>query len=106
MLPVFGERGASGLVGAFEILTAVLLLTGSWQPRLLLAGSVLGSVIFATTLTFLFSTPGMFQQHDGLWVPDGFLAKDVVLLGFCLTNAAQARLPAKPAPHERYQTSP
>lgn len=92
MLTVFGECGASNLVGTIEMLAAGLLIAGIWQPLLSLAGSVLGSLIFATTLTFLFSTPGMFQRHDGLWVPDGFLAKDVVLLSFCLFNAAQALL--------------
>ena len=90
MLAVFGERGASNLIGGVEILTAGLLIAGIWQPMISLAGSLLGSSIFAITLTFLFSTPGMVQFHDGMWVPDGFLAKDIVLLGFCLYNGAAA----------------
>lgn len=90
MLTVFGERGASNVIGSVELLAAGLLIVGHWRPTPALAGGLLGSVIFGTTLTFLVTTPGMFQQHDGLWVPDGFLSKDVVLLGFCLFATAQA----------------
>ena len=90
MLAIFGEQGASNFIGGFEILTAGLLIGGHWRPTLSLAGGVLGSIIFATTLTFLATTPGMFQLHDGLWIPDGFITKDLVLLGFCLFNTARA----------------
>ena len=90
MLVIFGEQGSSNFIGGFELVVAALLIVGHWRPTFSLAGGVLGSIIFATTLTFLATTPGMFQFHDGLWVPDGFIAKDIVLLGFCLFNTSQA----------------
>lgn len=90
MLFLFEEQGASNIIGSVELLAAILLTAGHWRPIFSLVGGLLGSAIFATTLTFLATTPGMFQIHDGLWVPDGFLSKDVVLLGFCLFNTAQA----------------
>ena len=106
MLSVFGEQGASNFIGTFELLTAVLLIAGIWQPRLSMAGSVLSNIIFSTTLTFLFTTPGMFQLHDGLLVPDGFLAKDIILLGFCLYNGAAALASSKLANNPRSQNQP
>jgi uncharacterized membrane protein YkgB len=47
----------------------------------------LGAVIFLTTLSFLFSTPGALSlKHPA----GGFLMKDVVLLGACVATAAEA----------------
>ncbi len=41
LYPVFGEAGASSLLGVVEIATALLLLASPWSPR---AGVVGGSV--------------------------------------------------------------
>ena len=90
LLPTLGIRGTSNLIGSVEIITAVLLVAGTWSARALLAGSVLGTLTFAATLSFLFTTPGMFSLHDGFWVADGFLLKDVTLLGVCLSGVFSA----------------
>lgn len=90
LIPALGVRGSSNLIGSVEIVTAIALVVGTWSARALLVGSVLGTLTFAATLTFLFTTPGMFSLHDGLWVPDGFLLKDVTLLGVCLSGVFSA----------------
>jgi uncharacterized membrane protein YkgB len=85
LLPVFGVQGASNLIGTIEVITAVLLLAGTWRPRLLLYGGILATLTFLATLSFLFSTPGVLTQHDGFWVADGFLLKDLTLLGVSIS---------------------
>lgn len=91
LIPTLGVQGASNLIGTVEIITALLLILGTWSARALLVGSGLGALTFAATLSFLFTTPGMFALHDGLWVADGFLLKDVTLLGVCLSSFVSAR---------------
>ncbi len=91
LIPAFGVQGASNLIGTVEIGTALLLMVGTWSARALLVGSGLGVLTFAATLSFLFTTPGMLTQHDGFWVADGFILKDVTLLGVCLSSLLSAR---------------
>lgn len=90
LIPALGVRSSSNLIGSVEIITAVALVVGTWSARTLLVGSVLGTLTFAATISFLFTTPGTFSFHDGFWVPDGFLLKDVTLLGVCLSGVFSA----------------
>jgi uncharacterized membrane protein YkgB len=77
-------QGVSNFVGTFEIITAVLLVGQLFLRRLSLVAGLLGSLIFLITLSFLFTTPGMFTTVDGLLVANGFILKDIALLGICL----------------------
>ena len=91
---VLSVRTVSNLVGSAEILVAVLLALRPVAPRLSYYGSLGAVVIFLTTISFLFTTPGAFAVVDGLWVPGGtgsFLIKDLTLLGAALYTAAEAR---------------
>ena len=94
MTPAFGIQGASDVIGAIEIVTALLLLCVSIQDRALQRcaqlGGILGVITFLCTLSFLATTPGAFSVHDGVLVPNGFLLKDIVLLGASLLCAAHA----------------
>lgn len=87
-------RAVSDLVGSVEILVAGLLALRPVAPRLSYVGSLGAVVIFLTTVSFLFTTPGAFAVVDGLWVPGStgaFLIKDLTLLGAALYTAAEAR---------------
>ena len=91
---VLSVRTVSNLVGSTEILVAVLIALRPGSPRLSYFGSLGAVVIFLTTVSFLFTTPGAFAVVDGLWVPGGlgsFLIKDLTLLGAALYTAAEAR---------------
>lgn len=91
---VLSVRAVSNLVGAIEILVALLIALRPVAPRLSYFGSLGAVVIFLTTVSFLFTTPGAFGVVDGLWVPSGtgsFLIKDLTLLGAALYTAAEAR---------------
>lgn len=91
---VLSVRVVSNLVGGAEILVAILIALRPVAPRLSYFGSLGAVVIFLTTVSFLFTTPGAFAVVDGLWVPGGtgsFLIKDLTLLGAALYTAAEAR---------------
>ena len=84
----------SNLVGSVEILVALLMALRPVAPRLSYYGSLGAIVIFLTTVSFLFTTPGAFTVVDGLWVPGSagsFLIKDLTLLGAAFYTAAEAR---------------
>ncbi|SHJ61839.1 Uncharacterized membrane protein YkgB [Hymenobacter daecheongensis DSM 21074] len=91
---VLSVRAVSNGVGAVEIGVAVLLALRPVAARWSFVGSLGAVLIFAVTVSFLFTTPGALAKVDGLWVPGGagsFLIKDLTLLGAALYTAAEAR---------------
>jgi uncharacterized membrane protein YkgB len=77
-------QGASNLIGVVEITLGVLLTVRRWWPRLSVVGSLGASVQFLITLSFLFTTPGLSPDMQG------FLMKDLMLLGAALWTAGDA----------------
>lgn len=85
---VTSERGASSVVGVLEVVTAALLASHRWAPRVAALGGALAMATFVVTLSFLFTTPGIGASPDAM----GFLMKDVFLFGSALVaTAASAR---------------
>jgi uncharacterized membrane protein YkgB len=85
--------GASRLIGVVELLIAGLIVSRPFAPRLSAAGSLAAVGMFATTLSFLATTPGVWVRVDGFVVPNeigGFLLKDLFLLGAALWTASEA----------------
>jgi uncharacterized membrane protein YkgB len=79
--------------GAFEILAGLLIATRPFAPRLSAVGSVMCVPIFLTTLSFMLSTPGVWQPGYGfpaLSATGAFLVKDIVLLGAAAWTGAEA----------------
>lgn len=91
---VFSVRSFAALLGVFEIICGLLILSRPVAPKISAFGSLGAVVIFLTTLTFLLSTPGVWQPDYGFpflsAVPGQFLAKDLVLLGAALWTAGEA----------------
>ncbi|WP_342228695.1 YkgB family protein [Mycobacterium avium subsp. hominissuis] len=56
---IFSITTFSSLLGVVEIAIAVLLAVKPWFPRLSAIGSLMAIGMFATTLTFVLSTPGV-----------------------------------------------
>ena len=86
-------QGASRLIGAAEVVIALLIAARPINARLSAAGSLAAIGMFLTTLSFLVTTPGMFAPVDGLVVPHGgggFVVKDLILLGAAMWSAAEA----------------
>jgi reactive chlorine resistance protein C len=84
MYDVLSVRSFSTMLGFIEIGTAVLIALRSVSPWASAVGSVLAIGLFATTLSFLISTPG-WEPSLGFpalsAMPGQFLLKDIVYLG-------------------------
>jgi len=78
-------RTLSDVLGSVEIAAAVLICLRLLLPRVSVVGSVLATLLFLSTLSFLFTTPGVGDASAGGFPalsPVGqFLIKDLVLLG-------------------------
>lgn len=87
LLPILGLRGTSDIIGVVEITTGLLIATRHWLPRVSAYGSLAATVMFAITLSFLVTTPGVFSTGSPL---SGFLLKDIMFLGGALVTAGEA----------------
>jgi uncharacterized membrane protein YkgB len=79
----------SNVVGLTELFIVGLLLFGFVNRSARRLGGVLGTGMFLTTLSFLFTTPGVVDGTvagliPALTVPGQFLLKDIVLLGVAI----------------------
>jgi len=88
-------RAVSNGIGVAEIAIALLIATRRISPALSAIGSLGAVAMFATTLSFLFSTPGIWVSVPGFPLPvtnetGAFLIKDVFLLGAALWSAAES----------------
>jgi uncharacterized membrane protein YkgB len=84
---VFGEAGASYLLGVVEIITAILLVASPWWPRAGVLGGALATLTFATTVSIMAALPVWEAASGGFPLLNGigqFLIKDVALLGIAL----------------------
>jgi uncharacterized membrane protein YkgB len=98
MYPVFGETGASYLLGVVEIATALLLIASPWSPRAGVVGGALGGLTFLVTVSLFLALPVWEPSLGGfpaLGAGGQFLIKDVALLGISLVVLGEslARLP-------------
>lgn len=77
-------QGTSNLIGGIEIVTAIcLVLSFFWKKVGIVAGAA-SAITFLLTLSFLFTTPGVFTSVDGVPVTEFFILKDVMALGISL----------------------
>lgn len=92
--PVFGIRGLSDLLGLTELAVAAMIASRRWLPVISLGGSVLAIGMFLTTLSFMLTTPGVWDSSLGgfpaLGMTGQFLIKDLALLGVACMTAAEA----------------
>ena len=79
---IFSVYTFSVLLGVFEVAAAILIAVKPWWPRASVLGSALAIMLFVATISFLFTTPGVFEAGFPLLsLSGGFLIKDVALLG-------------------------
>src|SRR5258708_19127417 len=62
---IFSLQTVSNLIGAIEIVVALLIALRPWSSRLSFIGSIGGIITFVLTVSFLISTPGAFQFSHG-----------------------------------------
>lgn len=91
MYHIMTLQQVSNFIGAFEIATALLILGQFVNKKLGLIGGILSAVIFATTLSFLLTTPGTWRTIEGVLITDFFILKDVMALGISAQVIARNR---------------
>ena len=93
-------RGFSALLGVVEVAVALLIAARPLLPRVSAFGSALAVGMFLTTLSFLVTTPGVWEPSLGGFPalahvagragPGHFLIKDLALLGISLWTLGDA----------------
>jgi reactive chlorine resistance protein C len=96
---IFPVYTFSALLGVFELAAAVLIAVKPIAPRLSALGSVLAVLLFVSTVSFLFTTPGVSEPAGGgfpaLSLTGEFLLKDIPLLGLSFWTLADSLRAAK-----------
>jgi len=90
MYHFFDIRTIADIIGATEIVAAILIAARPISRTAAFYGSMIGIAMFIVMLSFLFTTPGAFTHAEGFIVPDGFLVKDLMLLGFSVWSTGEA----------------
>ena len=91
---VFDAVGGETLDRSWKVL-ALLIAARPFWPRASAVGSVLAVGMFLTTLSFLVTTPGVWEPSLGGFpalsaIPGQFLIKDLALLGISLWSLGDA----------------
>jgi reactive chlorine resistance protein C len=86
---VISVRGFSAMLGIVEVAIAILIAARPFSPRASALGGALAVGMFLTTLSFVVTTPGVWEPSAGGFpalsaIPGQFLIKDVALLGVSL----------------------
>ncbi len=95
MYGMVSPRQFSAGLGLVELTIALLIAVGTYLPKLGIIGSIGAITMFATTLSFMFTTPGVAEATAGGFpaistMPGQFLIKDVVLLAVSIWLLATA----------------
>lgn len=88
-------RAFAAVLGVVEVSVALLIAARTFSPRAAVVGSALGVGMFLTTLSFLLTTPGVWEPTAGGFPalsgkPGQFLLKDLALLGIALWSLGEA----------------
>jgi uncharacterized membrane protein YkgB len=92
---VMSVRGFSAVLGVVEVAIALLIAARPYSLRASALGSALAVGMFLTTLSFLVTTPGVWEPSLGGFpalsaLPGQFLIKDLALLGISLWTLGEA----------------
>lgn len=88
-----GKKTLARIIGVTEIVLGSLIAAKPFAPRASTVGSLGAVGMFATTLSFMVTTPGVSQEdHEErkLSLVGQFLLKDAVLLSAAVATAADA----------------
>ena len=82
-------RGFSAVLGVVEVAIALLIAARPFSARAVALGSALAVGMFLTTLSFIITTPGVWEPSLGGFpalsaLPGQMLIKDLALLGIAL----------------------
>ncbi len=96
---IFSVRTFAMQLGVVEIALGLMIAMRPFAPLVSAVGSLGAIVMFLITLSFVFSTPGVWQPGYGFPfpspMPGQFLAKDVALLAIAIWTAGEALCAAR-----------
>ena len=96
---VFTVQTFAIVLGIGEIVLGLMIAVRPIAPLISAIGSLGAAVLFAVTLTFLLTTPGVWQAGFGVPflspMPGQFLAKDLTLFAAAIWTAGEALRAAK-----------
>jgi uncharacterized membrane protein YkgB len=96
---IFSERAISALLGVVEFAIAAMIALRPVSAKAAAVGTGLAVMMFLTTVTFLFSTPGSEPGLRGFpalsVVPGQFIIKDLVLPAAALWSLSETLLQAQ-----------
>ncbi|KMQ60056.1 membrane protein [Chryseobacterium angstadtii] len=81
---IVSTQVVSNAIGVIEIIIALLLIFSVKFASLRKYAGIGMVITFVVTLSYLFTTPGIWNIVDGVPVTDFFILKDLMLLGFGL----------------------
>lgn len=91
---LFSVEGFSNLLGILELSIAALIVARVIKPIYSLVGGLLSAGLFATTISFMVTTPGVFVPELGFpaisVAPGQFLLKDVGLFALSVWIAVDS----------------
>ncbi len=91
---VFTVRAWGAVLGIVEMTLGILIATRPFAPKVSAIGSIGAIFMFLITLSFLLTTPGVWQAGYGFPfpspMPGQFLIKDIMLLGAAIWTAGEA----------------
>ena len=91
---LFGLRMLSNLIGVTEIITGLLIAARGFSPKAAALGGCGAIIMFCLTLTFLLTTPGVWEPGYGVPflspMPGQFIAKDLALLAISIWITGEA----------------
>jgi reactive chlorine resistance protein C len=92
---MFSVQAFSSWLGVLEIAIAVMIAARPISARISAAGSALAAVLFLGTLSFMLSTPPVWEASLGGFpalsvAPGQFLMKDLALLGAAIWTLGEA----------------
>ena len=91
---IFPVYTFSALLGVFELAAAALIAIKPIAPRLSALGSALAVLLFVSTVSFLFTTPGVGEPAGGgfpaISLTGEVLLKDIPLLGLSFWTLADS----------------
>ncbi|PAM92246.1 hypothetical protein B4N84_25925 [Flavobacterium sp. IR1] len=91
MYKVMSLQMVSNVIGFSEIIIGIGLFASLFYNKIGLYAGLGSAVIFATTLSFLFTTPGVFKSVEGFPVTDFFILKDIPYLAISLMVFVKGR---------------
>ncbi|AZL84856.1 DUF417 family protein [Aliivibrio salmonicida] len=74
----------SNIIGLTEIIIAIGLIAGFFNPKIGYLSGLLALFTFITTLSFMITTPNTWKVVDGVLITNFFLLKDIVFVAIAL----------------------